>query len=67
MVEAVEDEEYKKWIASFEKEQAEQRIQKQQKQEEQIALLFENGFVTPSTKLSTNADIVAYLVFQELF
>ena len=68
VVEAVEDEEYKKWIASFEKEQAEQRIQKQQKQEEQIALLFENGFVTPtSTKLSTNADIASWINYEAVY
>ena len=68
VVEAVEDEEYKKWIASFEKEQAEQRIQKQEKQEEQIALLFENGFVTPtSTKLSTNADIASWINYEAVY
>lgn len=68
VVEAVEDEEYKKWIASFEKEQAEQRIQKQQKQEEQIALLFENGFVTPtSTKVSTNADIASWINYEAVY
>ena len=68
VVEAVEDEEYKKWIASFEKEQAEQRIQKQEKQEEQIALLFENGFVTPtSTKVSTNADIASWINYEAVY
>ena len=68
VVEAVEDEEYKKWIASFEKEQAVQRIQKQQKQEEQIALLFENGFVTPtSTKVSTNADIASWINYEAVY
>ncbi|WP_291137222.1 hypothetical protein [Flavobacterium sp. UBA7663] len=68
VVEAVEDEEYKKWIASFEKEQAEQRIQKQEKQEEQIALLFEHGFVTPtSTKVSTNADIASWINYEAVY
>jgi signal peptidase I len=68
VVEAVEDEEHKKWIASFEKEQAEQRIQKQEKQEEQIALLFENGFVTPtSTKVSTNADITSWINYEAVY
>ncbi len=62
------DGEYKKWIASFEKEQAQERIQKHEKQEEQIALLFENGFVTPtSTKVSTNADIASWINYEAVY
>ncbi len=62
------DEEYKKWIASFEKEQALARIQKHEKQEEQIALLFENGFISPSTsKVNTNADISCWINYEAVY
>lgn len=62
------DEEYKKWIASFEKEQAQERIQKHEKQEEQIALLFENGFVTPvSSKINTKADIACWINYEAVY
>ena len=62
------DGEYKKWIASFEKEQAQERIQKHEKQEEQIALLFENGFVTPvSSKINTKADIACWINYEAVY
>ena len=60
--------EYKKWIASFEKEQAQERIQKHEKQEEQITLLFENGFVTPvSSKINTKADIACWINYEAIY
>jgi signal peptidase I len=66
--EAFDDEEYKKWLTSFEQEQAQERIQKHVKQEEQIALLFENGFVTPtSSKINTSADISCWMNYEAVY
>lgn len=63
-----EDEEYKKWLASFEEDLAQERIQKHEKQEEQIALLFENGFVSPtSSKINTNADITCWMDYEAVY
>ncbi|MFN7043887.1 MAG: hypothetical protein ACK4M1_01725 [Flavobacterium sp.] len=66
--EAFDDEEYKEWLASFEQEQAQERILKHEKQEEQIALLFENGFVTPtSSKINTSADISCWMNYEAVY
>ena len=66
--EAFDDEEYKEWLASFEQEQTQERILKHEKQEEQIALLFENGFVTPtSSKINTSADISCWMNYEAVY
>ena len=66
--EAFDDEEYKEWLASFEQEQTQERILKHEKQEEQIALLFENGFVTPtSSKTNTSADISCWMNYEAVY
>ena len=63
-----DEEAYKQWIASFEKEQMQQRILQHEKQEAQIAYLFENGFVSPSTsKINTNADISCWINYEAVY
>ena len=45
-----------------------QRILQHEKQEAQIAHLFENGFVSPSTsKINTNADISCWINYEAVY
>lgn len=65
---AYEDEEYKEWLATFEKEKVQERIQKHKKQEEQIAILFQNGFVLPtSSKINKQADIASWINYEAVY
>ncbi|MGX7667776.1 hypothetical protein [Flavobacterium pedocola] len=56
-----------KWNEELKKQRELERIEKQAKQEAQIALLFEDGFVMPvSDKVNGKADISAWLNYQSV-
>lgn len=59
---------YNKWLADRENEVIQERREKQVKQEEQVALLFDNDFVFPSSdKINTKADISSWLDYQSVY
>ena len=63
-----DDSYYNNWLEESRKEQELNQIQKQIKQEEQIALLFENDFEFPSSnKINTKADISSWVNYQSVF
>lgn len=59
---------YNKWLADRENEVIQERREKQVKQEEQVALLFDNDFVFPSSdKINTKADISSWVDYQSVY
>lgn len=59
---------YNKWLADRENEVIQERREKQVKQEEQVALLFDNDFVFPtSDKINTKADISSWVDYQSVY
>lgn len=59
---------YNKWLADRENEVIQERREKQIKQEEQVALLFDNDFVFPSSdKINTKADISSWVDYQSVY
>lgn len=59
---------YNKWLADRENEVIQERREKQAKQEEQIALLFENDFDFPSSnKINSKADISSWVDYQSVY
>lgn len=66
--EEYDDEYYKKLEEKRLKEQELANIEKRAKQEKRIAMLFENGFVIPtSDKISTTADISSWVNYQSIY
>jgi len=65
---AYDAEYYAKLDAEYQKEIEQERREKQAKQEEQIALLFENEFEFPvSNKMNTKADISSWVDYQAVY
>lgn len=63
-----DDSYYNKWLEESRKEQEQARREKQIKQEEQVALLFENEFEFPtSDKISLTADISSWINYQSVY
>ena len=59
---------YNQWLEESRKEQEQARREKQIKQEEQVALLFENDFEFPSSnKINTKADISSWVDYQSVY
>lgn len=59
---------YNKWLADRENEVIQERREKQVKQEEQVALLFDNDFVFPSSdKINIKADISSWVDYQSVY
>ncbi|MCL9804037.1 hypothetical protein NAT51_00775 [Flavobacterium amniphilum] len=62
------EEYYKKLDEEYEREKQLKRIEDQVKQEAQLATMFENGFVAPtSDKVKTDSDISIWFNFQSVF
>lgn len=65
--EAYDDAYYQKQDEEYRKEQEQKRLAKIEKQEAQIALLFANGFMLPtSSKVNTTSDISTWINYQKL-
>jgi len=63
-----DDSYYNNWLEESRKEQELNQRQKQIKQEEQVALLFENDFEFPSSnKINTKADISSWVNYQSVY